>query len=85
MFEQNEDLYMTMKAGDRVRFVNVVPSATSAHQQDGQLSLNFLKTSKLFHYTDAVLKPRKMADQIESNKTLIEKSISLADFKRKFN
>ena len=44
-----------------------------------------VKNSKFIHYTDMVLKPRKDITQIEYYKAMTEKSVTLADFKRKFN
>ena len=45
-----------------------------------------MKTSKIIHVTDTVLKPKKMNDLITSYKTLAEKqSMTLAEFKRRYN
>ena len=48
--------------------------------------MNFVKTSKIIHVTDSVLKPKKMNDLIASYKQLADKqSMTLAEFKRRFN
>jgi hypothetical protein len=45
-----------------------------------------VKTSKIIHVTDTILKPKKMNDLITSYKALAEKqSMTLAEFKRRYN
>ena len=41
-----------------------------------------IKGSRLYHFTDEVLKPKKKKDLIEQYKSLIQESVSLAQFKK---
>jgi hypothetical protein len=51
-----------------------------------ELQLNFVKSSKIIHVTDSILKPKKLNEMITSYKALAEKqSLTLAEFKRKYN
>jgi len=81
-FEQNEEAHQSLKPGDRVRLMNVTPSNVSGDQI---LNLNFVKTSKIFHITDSVLKPKKETALMDRYRPLIEKSLTLAEFKRRYN
>jgi hypothetical protein len=82
-FDQDNELHSSLNPGDRVRLLNVTPAANS-HEQ---LQLNFVKTSKVIHLTDCVLRPKKLCGLVSSYKALAEKhaSVTLADFKRRFN
>ena len=81
-FDQNEDTYQALKPGDRLRLMSLSPAQSAA--SDNCLALNMTKTSQIFHVTDSILKPKKAQEQIEKNKGLIEKSLSLNEFKRKY-
>ena len=48
------------------------------------MNLNITKASKIYHFSGSVLKPKKHTGEIERCKDLIEKNVSLAEFKRKF-
>jgi hypothetical protein len=59
---------------------------TPTNSQLPDLQLNFLKTSKFIHLTDTFLKPKKMTALLTSYKSLADThSMTLADFKRRFN
>lgn len=59
--------------------------STAANAGDNCLNLNIVKGSKIYHYTDEILKPKKEIGLIEKYKGYIEKSLTLAEYKRKFN
>ena len=43
-----------------------------------------IKNSKVYHFTDSILKPRKELALIEQYKAMVEKSLTLSEFKRNF-
>ena len=72
-----------MKPGDRVRFMNISPS--NMQGSENFLNLNVVKTTKIFHVTDTILKPKKEIALMDRYKAWVEKSYTLAEFKRKYN
>ncbi|CDW88389.1 breast cancer type 2 susceptibility protein [Stylonychia lemnae] len=80
-FEANEDMYQYISPGDRLRLSNVSPSF---QQQENIISLNMVKSSKIFHYTQSVLKPKKQLELIDQYKELEEKSINFQEFKKNY-
>ena len=58
-FDANDDLYHSVKLGDRLRLSGLQPSLSSA---EPCISLNMTKASKVVNYTDLVLKPKKLVD-----------------------
>ena len=64
-----------------MQLFNTTPSGG---QSESCLSLNLTKVSKIFHFSDNVLKPKKVTDEIERSKNLIDKNVSLAEYKRRF-
>eukprot|EP00347_Sterkiella_histriomuscorum_P014076 403362253 len=80
-YEANEDIYSMISAGDRLRLSNLTPAMMSS---DNMLNLNMIKSSKIIHFTQNVLKPKKQQDLIEQYKQLQEHSLSLSDFRAKF-
>ena len=63
--------------------MNVSPA--NMQGSDSYLNLNVVKTSKILHVTDSVLKPKKATALMDRYKTLIEKPLTLAEFKRRYN
>ena len=81
LFEQNEEVYQSLRPGDRVRFLNVVPAGNN--QSDSSLNLNFVKTSKLVHLSDTAAL-RKQPGLLDRYRALVEPSCTLADFRRRY-
>lgn len=80
LFDQCEETHSSLKPGDRIQLYNVTPSGGQA---DG-LNLNITKASKIYHLTDNILKPKKVTEELDRCKALIENGTTLADFKRRF-
>ena len=79
LFEQNEEVHQSLRPGDRVRFMNVTPANVA---EGPSLQLNVVKTSKIIHLSDGVL--RKQSEVLERYRALAEHSCTLADFKRRY-
>jgi hypothetical protein len=81
-FDQDDETHQSLRPGDRLRLLNLTPT----NSQMPELQLNFVKSSKIIHVTDSVLKPKKLNEMINSYKALAEKqTLTLAEFKRKYN
>jgi hypothetical protein len=55
-FEASDDSYESIRAGNRVKIMNISP-ALGSNNDSHTLNLNMLKGSSLYNYSDNVLRP----------------------------